>query len=83
MIVLSTNVLRILVNPTGSDTGLIQELGTKNFNRIRIGICPESGKPKQVEKFVLQNFTKAEEKILKEVIEKVISGIKKAIAYSR
>lgn len=56
---------------------IINELGTKNFNRIRIGICPKTGKPKQVERFVLQNFTKEEEKALKEVILKVIEEIKK------
>jgi len=56
---------------------IIKELGTKNFNRIRIGICPEAGKPKQVDKFVLQNFTKKEEKILKEVIQTVIEKISK------
>ncbi len=58
---------------------IIDELKTKDFNRIRIGICPKAGKPEQVEKFVLQNFTKAEEKILKEVILKVIKEINKLI----
>lgn len=51
---------------------IIKELGTKNFERVRIGICPLLGKPEAVEKFVLQNFTKSEEKILKDVIEKIV-----------
>ena len=33
---------------------IIHELGTKNFIRFRVGICPKSGKPKNPEKFVLQ-----------------------------
>lgn len=56
---------------------IIRELGTKEFWRVRIGVCPRAGKPKNVEKFVLQKFTKEEEKILKEVIKEVIREIKK------
>lgn len=55
---------------------IIQELKTKDFNRLRIGICPKTGKPKKIEDFVLQNFTKEEEKIIKEVIEETIQTIK-------
>ncbi|MFH1780816.1 MAG: aminoacyl-tRNA hydrolase [Candidatus Nealsonbacteria bacterium] len=54
---------------------IIKKLGTKDFNRIRIGTCPLKGKPEAVDKFVLQNFTKAEEKIIKEVIERTIQAI--------
>ena len=54
---------------------IINELGTKDFWRVRIGICPKAGKPKAVENFVLQKFTKEEEKILKEVILKAIEEI--------
>jgi PTH1 family peptidyl-tRNA hydrolase len=50
---------------------IIDELRTKNFTRIRIGILPKTGKPQNVEKFVLQKFTKEEEKIIKKVIKKV------------
>jgi len=56
---------------------IIKELGTKNFIRFRIGI-----KPKQyhrlvcgTEKFVLKNFKKEEERIVKEVIEKTSEAI--------
>jgi len=55
---------------------IINELKTKDFQRIRIGICPKTGKPKAVEKFVLQNFTKEEEKIIKKVVEETIRTIK-------
>ncbi|MDO8559134.1 MAG: hypothetical protein Q7R84_02275, partial [bacterium] len=57
---------------------IINELGTKDFWRIRIGICPKGlpagrhgGKPENIEKFVLQKFTKEELKILKVVIGEI------------
>lgn len=56
---------------------IINELGTKDFWRLRIGVSPKSGKPQNVEKFVLQNFTKSEEKIIKEVIKETIQEIEK------
>lgn len=54
---------------------IIDTLGTKNFIRIRIGICPASGKPKDPPRFVLQKFTKEEEEILKEVFEKTTKAV--------
>lgn len=53
---------------------IIKEIGTKNFIRIRIGILPER-KPKQADRFVLQNFKKEEEKIVKEVVGKTTEAI--------
>lgn len=47
---------------------IIKETGTKNFYRIRIGICPLKGKPEYLEKFVLQSFSKEEEVILNKAI---------------
>jgi len=57
----------------------IRELGTKNFVRFRIGICPKTGKPKNPERFVLQKFNKEEEKIAKEVIQRTVLGIEMAL----
>ena len=54
---------------------IIKELRTKNFIRSRIGICPKTGKPRSPEKFVLQKFTKSEEKIIKETIKKTAEAI--------
>jgi len=48
---------------------IIKELKNKDFVRIRIGIMPEAGKPKNPERFVLQKLNK-EEKLLKEVFLK-------------
>lgn len=49
---------------------IIQELGVKIFIRIRIGIQPEIGKPKNVERFVLQKFNKKEENTVQKIIKK-------------
>lgn len=53
---------------------IIDELKTKNFTRLRIGI-KQTNQQKTTEEFVLQNFTKDEEKILKEVINQSCSKI--------
>ena len=50
-----------------------EELGTKNFGRIRIGI--ENRDPEnrtKGEEYVLQNFTEEEKRILKWVIQKIV-----------
>jgi len=54
---------------------IIKELGTKDFIRFRIGIQPEKGKPKNVEKFVLQKFDKEEKEILKQIIQQALIRI--------
>lgn len=61
---------------------IIEELKTKDFIRFRIGIQPKTGKPKNVEKFVLQPFNKEEEKIVKEVIKKTAEAIEFSLKYS-
>jgi PTH1 family peptidyl-tRNA hydrolase len=59
---------------------IIDQLGTKNFVRFRVGILPKWGKPKKIEKFVLKNFTKKEEEIAKKVIKKTISALETALS---
>lgn len=65
---------------------IIDFLDTKDFTRVRIGIgpCPEKipsrlrhGFGGQAEKFVLQKFSKKEEKELKEIIKKTAEIITK------
>ena len=56
---------------------IINELKTKNFVRFRLGIKPQL-KAQNLDKFVLQNFNKAEEKIIKEVINKTCLAIEMA-----
>jgi len=56
---------------------IIDELGTKNFVRFRIGIRPKKikNRKQKIEEFVLQKFNKEEEKIVKEVIKKSAEAI--------
>ncbi len=54
---------------------IIKEVGTKNFIRFRIGIQPTNLKPKNTERFVLQKFSKEEEKVIKKVIKKTVEAI--------
>jgi PTH1 family peptidyl-tRNA hydrolase len=60
---------------------IIDELGTKNFVRFRIGIKPTTYNLRltTIENFVLQKFNKDEEKILKGVIKKTTGAIETAI----
>ena len=58
---------------------IVNNLGTKNFVRFRIGICPKIGKPKNPERFVLQKFNKGEEKLIKEVIKKTVEAVETII----
>jgi len=57
---------------------IINHLKTKDFFRIRIGIQPQAGRPKDLKRFVLQNLTKAEEKLLKKIEKKIPFLIKTA-----
>lgn len=54
---------------------IIKELGTKNFTRVRIGIQPVKGKPKNVETFVLKNFTSKELPLLSKTIDAAVTQI--------
>lgn len=60
---------------------IIKEMKTKNFVRFRIGIKPKSYilNSKSLNKFVLKKFTREEEQILKEVIEKMAEVIEMTI----
>jgi len=61
---------------------IIDELGTKDFVRFRIGIKPVTSDKRQVtriEDFVLRKFNKEEERILKGVIKKAVGAIEVAI----
>jgi len=54
---------------------IIQTLGTKNFTRIRIGIRPLKGKPKNVESFVLKPFQKTELPLLQSAIRQTTESL--------
>jgi len=55
---------------------IINELKTKNFIRIRIGIGFQSEKPKDTKNFVINNFTKEEKEIINKTLEEVNEAIK-------
>ncbi len=56
---------------------IIKEIG-KNFIRLRIGIQPEKGKPKNPERFVLQRFNKKTKAV--EALESLIeNGLEKTM----
>ena len=60
---------------------IINELGTQNFIRVRVGIGPrwdqksQRGKKINTERFVLEKFTKEEKKQLKDIIKKAVLEI--------
>lgn len=68
---LDTGTLRFRAN--GSDGGhngiksIIQTLGSKDFDRLKIGIGPQPNIPS--ESYVLQNFTKEELETIKETLK--------------
>lgn len=55
---------------------IIKELGSKNFARLRIGIRNQESGVKNRWKFVLKNFIKEEEKIVKKITKKSCSALK-------
>ena len=76
---ISLDLGKIRFRPNGSDGGhngiksIIQHLGTQDFARLKIGIGPQPNLPSEV--FVLQNFSKEELEILKEVLGIAKAGI--------
>ncbi|MBI2644434.1 MAG: aminoacyl-tRNA hydrolase [Candidatus Wildermuthbacteria bacterium] len=50
---------------------IIEQLGTKDFIRIRIGIQPLAGKPEDVENFVLRKFTPQELQAIRKTIDSI------------
>ncbi|MCD6500907.1 aminoacyl-tRNA hydrolase [bacterium] len=55
---------------------IIKELGTKDFARIRVGIRNKELGIRETEKYVLQKFTKEEEKIIKKIIKRTCQALK-------
>ena len=54
---------------------IINSLGTQDFIRFKIGICPEKGKPQKIESFVIKKFTKEELKVIEEAIKKTSDAL--------
>lgn len=58
---------------------IIKTVGNNGLARIRIGICPKNGKPKNTESFVIKNFAKEEKEILSMAVDKAVEGLEKAM----
>jgi len=59
---------------------IIEEIKTKDFVRFRLGIKPQNFSL-QIKEFVLQNFDKEEEKIVKKVIKMVVEAIEFSLKF--
>ena len=76
---IALDIGNIRIRGNGSDGGhngiksIIQHIGTNKFNRIKIGIGPQIGPS---ENYVLQNFSKEQLDVLKEIIDKTIDAAK-------
>jgi PTH1 family peptidyl-tRNA hydrolase len=58
---------------------IIDQLGTDEFARFRIGIGPKNNRTINAENFVLEKFDKTEKPIIDEEIKELVGTIKKAI----
>jgi PTH1 family peptidyl-tRNA hydrolase len=78
---LSFGIIRVSKNVSSAGhkgvQSIIDELGTQDFTRVRIGIKPDY--KVDTEKFVLEKFPKQEEKQLKEIIKKAVSELKQLL----
>ncbi|MCK4453948.1 aminoacyl-tRNA hydrolase [Candidatus Parcubacteria bacterium] len=54
---------------------IIDELGTKNFARFRVGIKNKKLGIQNIENFVLKKFTKEEEKVIEGTVQKTCQAI--------
>ncbi|MEK7542146.1 MAG: aminoacyl-tRNA hydrolase [Patescibacteria group bacterium] len=54
---------------------IISALGTQDFVRVRLGIQPKTGKPEQVEEFVLQRFSQVESNVVEQTIQNACAAL--------
>ena len=73
---ISIDISKVRFRNSGSDGGhngiksIIKHLGTKDFDRLKIGIGPQPNIPSEA--YVLQNFSKDELEILKPIFKEAI-----------
>lgn len=76
---ISLDLGKIRFRSSGSDGGhngiksVIQHLGTKEFDRLKIGIGPQPNIPSEV--YVLQNFAKEDLTVLKDILKNSIDAV--------
>lgn len=77
---LSIELGRLRFRASGSDGGhngiksVIQHAGTNKFARLKIGIGPQPPIPSEA--FVLQNFSKEQEPVLKDTLKSALDAVK-------
>lgn len=82
---ISLDLGKIRFRANGSDGGhngiksIIQHVGTKNFDRLKVGIGPQPNIPS--ENYVLGNFPKEQHDLLKEVLKKSIEAVEFYLEY--
>ena len=54
---------------------IISSIGSKGFNRVRIGVHPEEGKSEDTESYVLKKLSPDQQELLKETIVSNLSLI--------
>lgn len=58
---------------------VMEQLGSKDFTRIRIGIQPLAGKPENVEDFVLQKFSPTELPVVQNSIQEAVNTLTRIV----
>lgn len=73
---LGTTKVHVNRGPAGHNgvRSLVEQLGTQNFTRIRIGVAPVGKTIVDTADFVLGKFTKEEQRELKQVLENVVTN---------
>lgn len=77
---------RLRIRPGGAHGGhngmrsIIDRLGTAEFPRLRVGIFPESGSVRDATKFVLQPFSRGEERVIEDAVGQAVEAIECALA---
>lgn len=59
---------------------IIKEIGSKNFIRLRVGVANAQRAKIPADKFVLQNFSPADKKILKAIMPQILEALNSLIA---
>lgn len=77
-----TGEIRVQTNrgPAGHNgiKSIIEQIGTKDFTRIRVGVGPQIGeKIENISNFVLNKFSKEEFKILQTALDNAVTEIKR------
>ena len=81
---LSLGKLRITLGASsGGNNGvesIIKELGTKDFIRIRVGVANSLREKIPADKFVLQNFSSSDKKIIKDIMPQILGALNQLLS---